>query len=450
MSSITHSTHAELRFKLDGSTLVQKKAETTVSAITLISQTLTDSETISGCATPQSTNKHLAGGESPKSKKVLYSSTSSPNLSSLSKSSHPIPSPYLSGNSSSCNSVSTSPTEEAFKRRIPETAQLISSSRPGNALHHTGAIPEFSLLSLSPKLRLVVFSPLSSVQEIKKALQNYAICLSGTLASNVITCESGVSRFRPLEGSTPKSGKIGEVEEVHEQKIEVTISRENLEKAIVAVKFVHPYETPGIEYHDEFTADAIPEFIDAQTSIGNSPSSSSKLSTSLPSSTYASTSPSLLSLSDAKTVSPCSTACKSAHSASLKGFSALGASALLFNSSPSTVSSSLLSLSRKYKIIVCSPLAYISMVQKVMEDAGAGTIGKYAGCMFTSDTEQINDRSLKVAKKVAKISETNLVKERKIETVVSANLIVKVIKAVKMVLPFEKPGIECFEVYSHG
>jgi hypothetical protein len=57
----------------------------------------------------------------------------------------------------------------------------------------------------------------------------------------------GVGRFRPLEGADPERGRIGEIEEVEEEKIEVVVGTDKLKKVLREVKEAHPYEEPAME-----------------------------------------------------------------------------------------------------------------------------------------------------------------------------------------------------------
>ncbi len=52
--------------------------------------------------------------------------------------------------------------------------------------------------------------------------------------------------WRPLEGSEPYSGTVGEISCEPELKVEVTIRAERLRDTIRAIKNVHPYEEPVI------------------------------------------------------------------------------------------------------------------------------------------------------------------------------------------------------------
>ena len=50
--------------------------------------------------------------------------------------------------------------------------------------------------------------------------------------------------FRPLPGSNPFDGEIGEIREVEEYKVEVNCRRELVNEALKAIRRVHPYEEP--------------------------------------------------------------------------------------------------------------------------------------------------------------------------------------------------------------
>ncbi len=53
--------------------------------------------------------------------------------------------------------------------------------------------------------------------------------------------------WRPLEGSNPYQGSVGHIEVAEEMRIEFVVKEEELEKAVEAVRRVHPYEEPAID-----------------------------------------------------------------------------------------------------------------------------------------------------------------------------------------------------------
>jgi hypothetical protein len=55
-----------------------------------------------------------------------------------------------------------------------------------------------------------------------------------------------IGTWRPLDSANPYSGKQNEVSQEPELKVEVRILSENLDKTLIAIKAIHPYETPVI------------------------------------------------------------------------------------------------------------------------------------------------------------------------------------------------------------
>lgn len=89
--------------------------------------------------------------------------------------------------------------------------------------------------------KLEIFIPETHLAILQTALQavdaghigNYDCCLS---YSPVIGC------WRPLEGTSPYLGSVGEISSKPELKVEVTCRTEQVDETVEAVKKVHPYE----------------------------------------------------------------------------------------------------------------------------------------------------------------------------------------------------------------
>ena len=90
-------------------------------------------------------------------------------------------------------------------------------------------------------VKLVVYVPVSHADIVRKALGeagagrigNYDFCSFSV---------RGTGRFRGNENSNPVIGKAGNYEEVEEERIEVTLPRAILKKAVEKMKAAHPYE----------------------------------------------------------------------------------------------------------------------------------------------------------------------------------------------------------------
>lgn len=53
--------------------------------------------------------------------------------------------------------------------------------------------------------------------------------------------------WRPLEGSNPYRGRIGEIEVAEEVRIEFAVRAEDLGRVVSRIVEVHPYEEPAID-----------------------------------------------------------------------------------------------------------------------------------------------------------------------------------------------------------
>ena len=100
----------------------------------------------------------------------------------------------------------------------------------------------------SKNVKIVVYVPEANANKVRDAIGkagggkigNYSFC----------SCSSkGVSRFRPGEGANPTIGAVGKLEEVIEERIEVTCSRELVVEVITAIKQVHPYEEVALDVY---------------------------------------------------------------------------------------------------------------------------------------------------------------------------------------------------------
>ncbi len=58
----------------------------------------------------------------------------------------------------------------------------------------------------------------------------------------------GVGQFRPLNGSNPYLGNIGELERVVEVRVELVCEDRALEPVLAALDTAHPYERPAFSY----------------------------------------------------------------------------------------------------------------------------------------------------------------------------------------------------------
>lgn len=94
--------------------------------------------------------------------------------------------------------------------------------------------------------KLAFFVPRDDAQAVKEAvfatgagrIGDYEACCFQTL---------GTGQFRPLPGATPHIGKVGDLEQVEELKVELVCEDSLIGNAVAALKLAHPYEEPAYD-----------------------------------------------------------------------------------------------------------------------------------------------------------------------------------------------------------
>lgn len=97
-------------------------------------------------------------------------------------------------------------------------------------------------------VKIVVFVPETHADIVRKALGDARAGLVGDYSHTSFSTK-GIGRFIPLEGAHPAIGEIGKFEEVMEERIETVCYKKDLEKIIVAIKEVHPYEEIALDVY---------------------------------------------------------------------------------------------------------------------------------------------------------------------------------------------------------
>lgn len=94
---------------------------------------------------------------------------------------------------------------------------------------------------MTKRYKLVVFVPLSSADQVREAMGKAGAGKIGKY-SYCSFSSKGVGRFKPEEGANPNIGKVGELEKVEEERIEVVCDEQIVGNVIAAMKREHPYE----------------------------------------------------------------------------------------------------------------------------------------------------------------------------------------------------------------
>ncbi len=94
--------------------------------------------------------------------------------------------------------------------------------------------------------KLCVYIPESHLEQVKQALFAAGAGRIGDYDSCCFQLK-GTGQFRPLAGSQPFIGRVGEVEQVVEYRVEMVCADELVDAALAALREAHPYEEPAFD-----------------------------------------------------------------------------------------------------------------------------------------------------------------------------------------------------------
>lgn len=89
--------------------------------------------------------------------------------------------------------------------------------------------------------KIVVYVPAENADAVREAI---AEAKGGELGkyTHCSFSTKGIGRFKPTDGANPHIGEVGVLEQVEEERIEVTCKNEVVGNIVAAIKRVHPYE----------------------------------------------------------------------------------------------------------------------------------------------------------------------------------------------------------------
>lgn len=96
--------------------------------------------------------------------------------------------------------------------------------------------------------KLEVYVPVGYAEKVKIAISEAGAGRLGNYDSCIWETE-GTGQFRPLAGSEPFSGTVGELKHTAELKLEVICQTDQIPEILKAMRQVHPYETPAFHYY---------------------------------------------------------------------------------------------------------------------------------------------------------------------------------------------------------
>lgn len=94
------------------------------------------------------------------------------------------------------------------------------------------------------EVKIEVYVPEEYIEKLREELNKANACRIGNY-DNCVAVINVRGYWRPLEGSRPFLGQVGEMCQAHECKVEVKCRREYVKSAIKAIKSIHPYDEPS-------------------------------------------------------------------------------------------------------------------------------------------------------------------------------------------------------------
>lgn len=96
--------------------------------------------------------------------------------------------------------------------------------------------------------KIIVYVPLTHTDQVREAIGKAGGGKLGKYTHCTFSIK-GIGRFKPEEGANPHIGTVGKLEEVEEERIEVTCDDSVTEIVIEAIKKVHPYEEVALDVY---------------------------------------------------------------------------------------------------------------------------------------------------------------------------------------------------------
>ena len=108
----------------------------------------------------------------------------------------------------------------------------------------------FNEISMSTSsVKIVTHIPVGSVDEVLKAMGDAGAGKIGNY-SHCSFSSRGIGRSLPLEGANPTIGTVGNLEEIEEERVELTCEKELLPAVVAALRNTHPYEEPTYDVYE--------------------------------------------------------------------------------------------------------------------------------------------------------------------------------------------------------
>lgn len=101
---------------------------------------------------------------------------------------------------------------------------------------------------------------------------------------------------------------------------------------------------------------------------------------------------------------------------------------------------------KKYKLVMYVPESHGDKLREAIGNAGAGKIGDYSFCTFTSKGVGRFKPETGANPTIGEVGKLEVVEEERIETVCSEDKLKDVLRAIKEVHPYEEPATDVYPI----
>lgn len=98
------------------------------------------------------------------------------------------------------------------------------------------------------------------------------------------------------------------------------------------------------------------------------------------------------------------------------------------------------------KLVVFAPISHADIIRKTLGEAGAGKIGNYDFCSFSTQGIGRYRGNEKSNPAIGKAGKYEAAEEERIEVIVPREILKKVIRAVKKVHPYEEVAFDVYPI----
>lgn len=101
---------------------------------------------------------------------------------------------------------------------------------------------------MSENVKIIVTVPPEHAAKLREAIG----LAGGGKVGNYSFCSfsvRGTGRFKPDQNAHPFVGKVGELDEVEEERIEIICDKNKAAKVVKIIRENHPYEEPAIDVY---------------------------------------------------------------------------------------------------------------------------------------------------------------------------------------------------------